>query len=528
LIYVFGDYSLAPERRELRRGTQLIVVEPRVFDLLEYLIRNRDQVVSKDDLIDAVWNGRIVSESALVSRMSAARDAVGDSGEEQRLIRTIARKGYRFVGEVLEEEPLNAPHTAASVLAVPNKPAVAVLPFENMSGDQEQDYFADGLTEDLTTALSLWRSFPVIARNSTHTYKGKSLDVREIGRELNARYVITGSVRRAANRVRVTAELIDSENGHHLWAERYNRDVADIFMLQDELSQQIAATVAPELDYSQLPAPRTSIPQSLDAWELVQRGYGQVFAFELGRIKRGREYFERAIEVDAGYARAYTGLAWSYHRELWLDRPNSADELTGRLVDTAARAVSLDKFDAEAHTILAMACNWSLEIDRALLEAERAVELNPNSAAAHAILGHVLVLVGRPLEAIPRIERAVCLSPRDPRHGVWMSTVGLAYLTARKYEDAAFWLARAIQRHRENPDAQIVLASSLGHLGRIEEAHIALDTYKRLLPNAQATLVWPHKHEVDSKHFRDGLRKAGWADDEAGPARFEPTAPRPL
>jgi len=530
LIYVFGDYSLAPERRELRRGTQLIVVEPRVFDLLEYLIRNRDQVVTKDDLIATVWNGRIVSESALVSRMSAARDAVGDSGEEQRLIRTIARKGYRFVGEV-QEEPLgtSAPHpaqTAASVLGVPNKPAVAVLPFENMSGDQEQDYFADGLTEDLTTALSLWRSFPVIARNSTHTYKGKSLDIREVGRELNARYVITGSVRKAGNRVRVTAELIDSENGHHLWAERYNRDVADIFTLQDELSQQIAATVAPELDYSQLPATRTSIPQNLGAWELVQRGYGQVFAFELGRIKKGREYFERAIEVDAGYARAYTGLAWSYHRELWLDRPNSTAELTGRLVDTAARAVSLDEFDAEAHTILAMAYNWNHDIDRGLIEAERAVELNPNNAGAHATLGYELVLIGRPLEAIPRIERAVCLSPRDPRQGIWMFIVGLAYLTARKYEDAALWSARATQRHRENPDAQIILASSLGHLGRIEEARIALDTYKRLLPNAQANLAWPHKHEVDSEHFRDGLRNAGWKGPDASPTTFEPTSPK--
>jgi len=522
LIYIFGEYSLAPERRELRRGAELIVVEPRVFDLLEYLIRNRDQVVSKDDLIGAVWNGRIVSESALVSRMSAARDAVGDSGEEQRLIRTIARKGYRFVGDVREEMPRHtgAPSPAETTpppLTLPNKPALAVLPFENISGDQEQDYFADGLTEDLTTALSLWRSFPVIARNSTQTYKGKSLDVREIGRELNARYVITGSVRKAGNRVRVTAELIDSENGHHLWAERYNRDVADIFMLQDELSQQIAATVAPELDYSQLPAPRTSVPRSLDAWELVQRGYGHVFVLELERIQKGREYFERAIKLDGSYARAYTGLAWSYHRELFLNRPQFDAELRGRLVDMAARAVSLDEFDAEAHTILAMANNWNHDIDRALIEAERAVELNPNNAGAHATLGYELVLIGRPLEAIPRIERAVRLSPRDPRQGIWMFIVGLAYLTARKYEDAALWSARATQRHRENPDAQIILASSLGHLGRIAEARIALDTYKRLLPNAQANLAWPHKHEGDSEPFREGLRKAGWKGPDASP-----------
>jgi TolB-like protein/Tfp pilus assembly protein PilF len=519
MIYIFDDYSLDSVRSELRRGAELVVVEPRVFDLLEYLIRNRDRVVSKDDLIESVWSGRIVSESALASRMSAARQAVGDGGERQRLIRTIARKGHRFVGEVREEEapPITAAHVAQ---AIPHpheqsdKPVVAVLPFENLSGDPEQDYFADGLTEDIITALSLWRSFPVIARNSTHVYKGKSPDIREVGRELGARYVIKGSVRKAGSKVRVTAQLINSVNGHHVCAERYDRNLADIFKLQDELSQQIAATVAPEVGYSQPPA-RTSIPKNLDAWELVQRGYGHVFTLELESIKKGREYFEQTIKLDSNYARAFTGLAWSYHREFWLDREKFSGEAKKAFIDAARRAVSRDQFDSDAHSILSMTCNWYRESDEALLAAQRAIDLNPSNAHAHEILGVALTLVGRAIEGIASQERAVLLSPRDPRHGVWMWTMGLSYLTARKYKEAVLCSERAIQRHPENPDARLVLVSSLGHLGWVKEARAALDAYRRLVPTKleQPNLVWQYKDDADNDHFQDGLRRVHIRND---------------
>ena len=401
---------------------------------------------------------------------------------------------------------------ASSTEAMFRRPVVAVLPFENMSGDPEQEYFADGLTEDIITALSLWRSFPVIARNSTFAYKGQSPDIREVGRELGAKYVLEGSVRKFGDRVRVTAQLINSENNHHIWAGRYDRNLADIFSVQDELSQSIAATVAPELDFSRLPEIWTSNPQNLDAWELVQRGFGHVFNFEPGSIKRAREYFERAITLDPDYARAYCGLAWSYHREFWLDRQKFAGEAKKNFIAAAKRAVSLDQFDSEAHGILSMACNWYRENDQSLVAAQRAVDLNPSNAQAHEILGAALTLVGRPIEGIVSQEKAVMLSPRDPRHGVWMWSMGLSYLTAHKYEEAVLCSERAIQRHPTNPDAHLVLASSLGHLGRVDEARTALDTYGRLLPNQleRANLVWSYKHEADNEHFHDGLRKAGW------------------
>jgi adenylate cyclase len=436
--------------------------------------------------------------------------AFADLGEQA--LKNIAEPVRVFRVEIGGSPGSAADGGESQVLAMFRRPAVAVLPFENLSGDPDQDYFADGLTEDIITALSLWRSFPVIARNSTFAYKGTSPDIRRVGEELGARYVVEGSVRRAGNRVRVTAQLINAENGHHIWAERFDRDLQDIFDLQDELSQQIAATIAPELEFAKDAVIRTAAPHSLDAWELAQRGFAHVFALDPASIATAREYFEKAIAVEAGYANAYRGLAWSYHRELWLDPAQRAGERARRFIDAASRAVALDDADSGGHAILAMALFWSGEHDRALAEARRAVDLNPNDAHASEILGTALMLQGRPMEGLAPQERAILLSPRDPRQGVWFWTRGLAYLTARLYQEAADWSRRAIDRHAQGPDAHIVLASALGYLGRIEEARAALDAYGRLIP-AQAqrpALIWRFKHDADNEHFLDGLRKAGW------------------
>ena len=231
--FVFGDCVLDPDRRELTRGSEVVAVGPQVFDLLLYLIRNRAHVVSKDDVLDAVWSGRIVSESTLTSHINAVRKAIGDSGEAQRLVKTIARKGFRFVGDIREAHVFGGLAFAQGrarrcrmqrlrpAPALPDKPSIAVLPFQNLSGDPEQEYFADGVVEDIITALSRMRWLFVIARNSSFTYKGRAVDVKQVGRELGVRYVLEGSVRKAADRVRITGQLIDATTGAHLWAERF-------------------------------------------------------------------------------------------------------------------------------------------------------------------------------------------------------------------------------------------------------------------------------------------------------------------
>ena len=277
--YIFEEYAFDTDRRELHRGADVVAVTPQVFDLLDYLIRNRERVVSKDDLINVIWNGRSVSDAALTTRLNAARTAIGDSGEEQRLIKTLPRKGFRFVGPVREaqgpagaataDNPIEPPRPA---LTLPDKPSIAILPFINLSSDPEQDYFADGMAEDIITALSRFKALFVIARNSSFTYKGRTVDVKVVGRELGVRYVLEGSVRKAANRVRITGQLVDTATGAHLWADRFDGGLSDVFDLQDQVTESVVGAIAPAVEKAEIERAKRKPTDSLDAYALYLRG----------------------------------------------------------------------------------------------------------------------------------------------------------------------------------------------------------------------------------------------------------------
>ena len=272
---------LTPTCASFTHGCRSVPVEPQVFDVLVYLVENRDRVVSKDDLIESVWDGRIISDSTLTSRINAARKAIGDTGASQNLIRTVPRKGLRFVGLVHTphgEAPPDAPATAAGqieplqpALPLPDRPAIAVLPFTNMSGDREQEYFSDGISEDIISALSKLRWFFVIARNSSFIYKGRAVHMDQVARELGVRYVVEGSVRRSGDQVRISAQLNDVSTGSHIWAERYDRNVADVFAVQDEITKLIVAAIEPHLYAAENFRAQRKPPGSLDAWDLVMR-----------------------------------------------------------------------------------------------------------------------------------------------------------------------------------------------------------------------------------------------------------------
>jgi TolB-like protein len=262
-----ADHVLDVPRRELTRRGEPIALEPQVFDLLVHLIRNRDRVVTKDDLMDTVWGGRIISESTLTSRVNAARKAVDDNGETQRLIHTLPRKGFRFVGDITA-----APPTESPLLPMPqDRPSIAVLPFDNLSGDREQEYFADGMVAEIITGLSRIKWLFVISRNSTFIYKGKPIDVKTVARELGVRYVLEGSVRRSGNHVRVTGQLIETETAAHVWADRYNGTLGDIFTLQDEMTMSVIGAVEPTLRKAEVERARRKRPNSLDAYDLFLR-----------------------------------------------------------------------------------------------------------------------------------------------------------------------------------------------------------------------------------------------------------------
>ena len=310
--YLFEGFSLDTDRRELRRDGDLLPIEPKVFDLLVHLIANRDRVVSKDDLMAAIWGGRVVSETALTTCVNAVRRAVGDSGKTQRRIKTLPRKGLRFVGDVREECGLKhpgvgeiSPDALKPALALPDKPSIAVLPFANLSGDPEQEYFVDGLVEDITSALSRISWFFVTARNSSFSYKGRSIDIRQIGRELGVRYVLEGSVRKVDDQLRISGQLIDAESGGHLWAGQYDSTLANVFDLQDKIASSVANAIEPKLQEAEIRRSEAKRTDDLTAYDLYLRAWAAFNVLSESSHAEALTLFERAVGVDPRLSAAY-------------------------------------------------------------------------------------------------------------------------------------------------------------------------------------------------------------------------------
>ncbi len=392
------------------------------------------------------------------------------------------------------------------------RPAVAVLPFENLSRDPDDEYFADGLTEDLITALSLWRTFPVIARNSTFSYKGTSPDIRRVGEELGARYVIEGSVRRAGDRARIAAQLINTETGHHVWAERFDRDIKDIFALQDELSLRITATVAPELERTEQRRLSRFDAPDLDAWGYVQRGWLLVDQFTKESVAAARECFERAVSIDPSYCQAHVGVSRSHFVDYRWGFSDDIEHTRSAMMESARKAVDLDNQEARAHWVLGTAYRARQQYDMAIFELVHALGLNPSLYFARFALGACHFDLGRPTEGIPHIQNAIQLNPRDPRNFAPYMLLSAVCLDVHDYAEAEKWAGNAIGLKTDLADAYIILASSLGHQGRFTEAATAYGEYSRLREDRGAQPYIRVVVQIDQEHFQDGLRKAGLVD----------------
>ncbi len=350
MVFMFSDYTLDVDRRELRRGSEPVPVEPQVFDLLILLIQNRDRVVSKDDLIASIWGGRTVSESALTSRINAARKAVGDSGEHQRLIRTISRKGIRFVAEVSESADSSAKVVTADRPSLPpsssaspaenkslpplDKPSVAVMLFANLSGDPEWEHFAEGIAEDIITELSRVSALFVIARNSSFTYRGRSLDLRQVGRELGVRYIVEGTVRRGGDRIRITSKLIEAETGKNLWAEKYDRELADMFIVQDEIIAGLVASMQTQMVLNEgLVVERQRRPD-LSVWDLAKRGLKEIYELTGESLERALAIGYEILSLDRANSKGHQLVALGAYHLVLMGFTDSPD----RLRDEAFRA----------------------------------------------------------------------------------------------------------------------------------------------------------------------------------------------
>jgi TolB-like protein/cytochrome c-type biogenesis protein CcmH/NrfG len=520
VTFQFEDFVLDPERRELRRAGCLVAVEPQVFDLLNHLIRNRDRVVTRDNLLDAVWNGRVVSESTLASRINAARRALNDNGDAQRLIRTVARKGIRFVGEVVENQAAAASasadaqkrHEAArSSLPLPDRPAIAVLPFTNLSGEPEQEYFSDGISEDIITALSKLRWFFVIARNSSFIYKGKPVHLRQVAEELGVRYVVEGSVRKDGERVRITAQLNDVATGSHLWAERYDRELSNVFAVQDEITENIVAAIEPKLYVAESFRAQRKPPDSMDAWDLVMRALSHYWRVTRQDNVVAQALLEKAITLDPNYGQALGLLGTSYMFTAhmgWMDM-NAAMPLAERAALAAIRA---DGEDAWAHNALGHVNLFARRFDDSLAEFETALRLNPNFALAQGYYGLALGYCGRWQDADEAARRAIRLSPRDPYSPVYFGVAAYARFLGGDYEGAIRLAHEALRQRSDFVGAHRVLTSAAGMAGRPELARSALHELRRTQPNV--SLAWiaefmPIKETADREHYLEGFRRAG-------------------
>jgi TolB-like protein len=514
LRYLFEEYVFDTGRRELHRGAEVVSVPPQVFDLLDYLIRNRERVVSKDDLINAIWNGRSVSDAAVTTRLNVARSVLGDTGEEQRLIKTLPRKGFRFVGKVVEgQEPVaatadNAMDAPKPALTLPNKPSIAVLPFTNLSSDPDQDYFADGMVEEITTALSRFKSLFVIARNSSFTYKGRAVDIKQVGRELGVRYVLEGSVRKAAGKVRITGQLIDATSGAHLWADRFEGDLNDVFALQDEVTVSVVSAIQPKLLQTEMDLAARR-PNDLSAYDLCLRAQ-HLKSWTRDGSAESLRLASRALEIDARSVFAAT-LAGECHlrsvRQGWSadPKPEIAEGL--RLLQLA---LSIDGNATLALSLLGYAtASFSDDYDAAKEMVDRAVALNPNSSRIWEQRGMTYLMVGQPEEAIRSFERRIRLSPFDPLLFATLAGMGVAFIGLRRFDEAVSIARKAIRQNPLHAFSHRCLASALAHLGREAEAKEAVGGLLELDPDFRISERVTRSGASRLHLYVDGLRKAG-------------------
>ena len=423
---------------------------------------------------------------------------------------------YRMGGATTEERDGQATVEAApptGPAGFDDRSAIAVLPFANFSGDPEQEFFADGITEDIISLLAGWRAFPVIARNSTFTYKGQTVDIVKVGRELGVRYVVEGSVRKSGHRVRVTAQLIRADTGHHIMAERYDRDLTDLFDLQDEIVATIAGAIQPELLKFERERIVERPPRSEDAYELYQHGMWHHYRQNKADNIEAQAFFRRALTIEPQYPQATAGLSIALTSAAMLGWADDADARFEDAYVLAQQAVTLDLRYPNAHFALGLVCMWTRRSERGIAAFGEAINLNPSFAAAHVLLGQMQLYRGHPEEAISLAEKGIRLSPTDPRMFIWLPALAGAHYQMRHYEEAVETGRRSWSLNRNWPHGLRYVVAGLAQLDKIEEAQAALAELKLMDANLEFSASvfrrnWPDPADVD--HILEGLRKAGF------------------
>ena len=419
-------------------------------------------------------------------------------------------------GADVRPSPISA--SAGGAAGIMERPVVAVLPFDNLSQDNAQDYLADGITEDVITALSQWRLFPVIARNSTFAYKGRPMDVVAVGEELGARYVVEGSVRKMGDQVRVNAQLIDARTGIHIWANRFDREIRDIFALQDELTEHIVAQLGPELERAEWQRAERKRPQTMDAWDLDLRALFHVYRADAGDFDEARRLLDESLRLDAGWSQTYAIRAYCEWHSILLEWTKNPKRSADAYLAPAETAVRLDDSNWLGHALLGISVLWSRrDYEAAEREVARAIALNPSAALAHQFQGCVLSFAGEVARAIAHLETALRLNPHRESATLLLGDLALCHLQQGTYEDAVSYARQAIQRFGGNVRARQRLAARLGQLGRFGEARDELESLLKrqgTLSRRYVEVTYPFRNPAHMRTFLDGLRRAGWTGGE--------------
>ena len=502
----FGEFRLDPVRAEFTRLGQPVALRPKTYALLSLFAASPGRVLGKDELLAALWPNAVVAEGSLSQCVTELRAALGDEGAT--LIRTVARHGYRFDAEVLAD--------GVAQLAPPlDRPSIAVLPFQNVGGDPEQEYFADGLAQEIITALSRMRSLFVIARSASFIYKGGTVDVKQVGRELGVRYVLEGSVRRAAGQVRITGQLIDASTAAQIWADRFDGALEDIFDLQDRITARVVVAIWRKLETAEIERAKHKPTGSLHAYDYYLRGlavYYQMYNREQSAEVLG--LFEKAIELDAEFATAYATAANCYavrRASSWMVDAASEVLEAERL---ARRAIELARDDAFVRGVCGFVLAFvagDLDAGAALLDS--ALALNPNLADAWLWGGWIKIWLGEPDAAVARFDRAVRLSP------VGLRTYGLRYAMAHahffagRYDEASSWAAMAMGNRADVQPVLRIDAASNALAGRLEQAQKSMARLRALHPTLRLSglrgVIGPYRRPEDVAKYAQGLRKAG-------------------
>jgi TolB-like protein len=521
LLVQFNNFTVDTDRRELRGADGTIHVEPQVFDLLLYFARNANRVISKDELIEHVWKGRIVSDAALNSRINSARKAIGESGENQTLIKTIPRRGFLFSADIAAHAPDQSvshartePASEPEKLPLPDKPSVAVLPFANLSGAPEQEYFADGMADEIITALSRCSAFFVISRNSSFTYKGKAVDVRQVGRELGVRYVLEGSVRRAGDRLRFSGQLIETGSGANIWADRFEGDMKDVFALQDRVTANVIAAIEPKLLHAEIERIKQKPASSLDAYDLLLRAQQFEFQYTETSLDDAIRCVEQALAIDPAYAPAMALAAYCYAERRNQGWVKNLDAEAAEGLRLSQHAVELEPENSTVLWMAGVACWWLVaEATRSRELFSRSLAINPNSAMALTMAGWIENFIGNTAKGYELIGRAQRLSPRDKRAWLMATAMATGCMQDRHFEEAIGWAEKALVQNPRFASLFRILAAAHALLGNREKAakfvHELMKVDPQLTVSRLRDRVPFALNEPLWKMYSEGLRLAG-------------------